>query len=556
MSRPSAPLRIGIMVDSLVVPNWVARILSDIVAADFLELVLVVANAEQQVTPMTFRARARRFRRHGLFSLYLRFDVARHLSEVDAFEPVDVSQLVSGARILRVLPQRPRPYEHRFDEFAIERIRAAQLDVLLRFGFGIIRGEILDAARCGVWSYHHGDNRRYRGGPALFWEIYDGNPVSGTTLQVLTEELDGGRVIYRSFSATDPVSLYRNRNETYWKTSAFMLRRLRDLHHRGWDYIVSLPTYSEQARTDGRIYRLPTNVQMVLFFLKIGFRLIHRRWEARLYRGQWFVAYREAQGDVESTDDLRDLLVITPPSSRFFADPFVTAWNSRHVIFFEDYDYSSDTGRISCVELSGDGPSEPQVVLEVDHHLSYPFTFALNGSLFMMPETAAKRTIELYRLEEFPTRWTPDRVLMEDVDALDPTLLAHDGRFWLFANMLDGPGRAEDELYLFWSDSLEGEWVPHPSNPIVSDVRRARPAGRIFLRDGKLIRPAQDSSRRYGGAIVLNEIEVLTETDYREKAVGRIEPNWRRRTVGTHCYTTDGRYETIDGYRRRVKPPW
>jgi hypothetical protein len=98
--------------------------------------------------------------------------------------------------------------------------------------------------------------------------------------------------------------------------------------------------------------------------------------------------------------------------------------------------------------------------------------------------------------------------------------------------------------------------VPHPSNPIVSDVRRARPAGRIFLRDGKLIRPAQDSSRRYGGAIVLNEIEVLTETDYREKAVGRIEPNWRRRTVGTHCYTTDGRYETIDGYRRRVKPPW
>jgi hypothetical protein len=555
-SNAVPPLRIGVMLDSLVVPNWVARILADIGGAEFADLVLVVVNAERQETPGTLRARAGRFRRHGLFSLYLRFDFERKRSPSDAFEPVDVSQLVSSVRILRVLPLRPRPYEHRFDDFAIAQIRAARLDVVLRFGFGIIRGEVLDVARHGVWSYHHGDNRVYRGGPALFWEMYEGNPVSGTTLQILTEELDGGRVIYRSHSATDPVSLYRNRNETYWKTSAFMVRRLRDLHDRGWDFIASLPTYSEQAPSGKRIYRIPTNVQMLVFLLRIGMRVLRRRWQSWLYRGQWFVAYRKGRGDVTSTADLRGLRKIVPPRGRFFADPFVTAWNGRHVVFFEDFEYRSAVGRISCVELSEDGRSEPQVALEADHHLSYPFTFKLNGSLYMIPETAAKRTIELYSVQDFPNRWTLERVLMTDVTALDSTLLVHDGRFWLFANVLDGPGRAEDELFLFSSSSLDGEWVPHSLNPIVSDVRRARPAGRIFVRDGKLIRPAQDSSRHYGGAIVLNEIQALTQDDYREVVVGRIDPGWARRARATHCFSSDGAYEVIDGYRRRLKVPW
>jgi hypothetical protein len=42
-----------------------------------------------------------------------------------------------------------------------------------------------------VWSYHHGDNEFYRGGPPHFWELYEKAPLSGVILQVLTEELDG-----------------------------------------------------------------------------------------------------------------------------------------------------------------------------------------------------------------------------------------------------------------------------------------------------------------------------------------------------------------------------
>lgn len=69
------------------------------------------------------------------------------------------------------------------------------LDFLVRFGFGIIRGSVLDAPEYGVFSYHHGDLREYRGRPAGFWEFMQDADTIGVTLQQLTDELDGGGVI-------------------------------------------------------------------------------------------------------------------------------------------------------------------------------------------------------------------------------------------------------------------------------------------------------------------------------------------------------------------------
>ena len=111
------------------------------------------------------------------------------------------------------------------------------------------------------------------------------------------------------------------------------------------------------------------------------------------------------------------------------------------------------------------------------------------------------------------------------------------------------------ELWLFSSRSLDEEWRPHPQNPIVTDPGTARPAGRLFRRGGVLIRPGQDCSRRYGEAVVLNRVELLSRDQYRESPVGRIEPDWMPGVERTHTYTFDSRYECLDGYRhvRRLR---
>ncbi len=193
-------------------------------------------------------------------------------------------------------------------------------------------------------------------------------------------------------------------------------------------------------------------------------------------------------------------------------------------------------------------------MLERDHHLSYPFVFEHEGAIYMLPETGEAGRIELYRAVEFPDHWTLDRVLLDGLTAVDATLHAEDGVLWLFAHVIEGP---EDpgQLWLFTAPSLDAEWRPHPQNPIVTDWGSARPAGRLYRRAGALIRPSQDCSRRYGGAVILNRVDVLSPEEYRESPLDRIEPNWMPGIDGTHTYTFDSRYACLDGHRQVRRLP-
>jgi hypothetical protein len=197
---------------------------------------------------------------------------------------------------------------------------------------------------------------------------------------------------------------------------------------------------------------------------------------------------------------------------------------------------------------------EPFEVLVADYHLSYPFVFEWRGEVYLLPETSRNRTIELYRAVEFPRRWEKAAVLMQDVSAVDSTLLEYRGRLWLFTAGIGGPSLKNSELSLFHADSLWGPWYPHPQNPVVCDVRRARPAGSLFYDGGHLIRPAQDCTTRYGAAIMLNRVEVLSDTEYREVPVGMIRPGWRKEVFTTHTINRNDVFEVLDGQARVLRP--
>ena len=548
------------MLDGLTVPRWIDLVLRQIAARDFLELSLVVLNGEgEDRRPLPVRLW--HGRKRLLYRLYERADEAVYAEPGDAFQPVHAGVL-DGVPAIETKPLSPRPFEHRFDERTLEQIKDADLDVMIRFGFRIIRGAILDCARYGVWSFHHGDSRRYRGGPSFFWEMYDGEPVTGTTLQILTEELDAGRVIYRSHSATDPVSLRRGRSAVFLKSANFVVRRLTDLHTHGFERLESLPTYTEPPPRHVPIYTTPTNRQTARFLVKTAAGIARRRlWRIAL-REEWFVAYRRVSGERPGIKAGPPFVRLAHPPRRSFADPFVIAEGNRSFIFFEDYDAATGRGSISYVALNGDGPpSEPVRALERGYHLSYPFLFEHEGERYMIPETSAVRRIELYRATRFPDEWELDQVLIDDIEAVDATLFHRDGRFWLFANVSETGGPTVDELFLFHSESLRGPWEPHPCNPIVSDVRRARPAGQLFEWDGKLIRPSQDCSARYGSAIVFNQVTDMSPSEYTEVPLGRVDAAWRKGNLGSHTYNFDGRVEVVDGlagsrrYPRRRSVP-
>jgi hypothetical protein len=57
-------------------------------------------------------------------------------------------------------------------------------------------------------------------------------------------------------------------------------------------------------------------------------------------------------------------------------------------------------------------------------------------------------------------------------------------------------------------------------------VRYGRPAESIVVDDAARSRPAQDCSVRYGYAMTLNRIDLLTMTGYSETRAGAVDPGW------------------------------
>src|SRR6202035_2591395 len=132
-----------------------------------------------------------------------------------------------------------------------------------------------------------------------------------------------------------------------------------------------------------------------------------------------------------------------------------------------------------------------------------------------------------YRAVAFPHEWEREAVLLEDIDAADATLLLHDGRLWLFAAVAAANASSLDELHIFGAETIRGPWHPHPCNPVVSDVRCARPAGPIQCWEERLVRPGQDGSRPLGWAHLIPP-DRRAQPDGLRRARGRPDRAGRR----------------------------
>ena len=138
-------------------------------------------------------------------------------------------------------------------------------------------------------------------------------------------------------------------------------------------------------------------------------------------------------------------------------------------------------------------------------------------------------------------------------EAYDPTILKIEDRYWLFVNQKPHEGTsAFVELYAYHSATiLAPSWTQHALNPIVSDVRSSRPAGRIYEKNGKLYRPAQDSGLRYGHRVKIQEILELTSTEYSEKTADILDPDSSKKMLGTHTFNFTDKWIFSDAYFRK-----
>ena len=531
MTAGRREIGVGAVVASLRVPRWVATVVKRVDAEPGLGARVFAGNVAPQAPALP-----------AAFRLYESLDAWVFRMDADPLEPVELAPPPP----LHPLVGRPGGGLSSTD---VATLAAAQLDVILDF-VGL-DDTAAGAARYGVWSVEQTDAAGSRCDAWLFAPMRE-RRVFRTSI---VAEREGRRIgLYESFGASDPVSLHRARAGACWKAAGALLDRLAVLASSGWADLedLSRPSTDERPAT----HRSPSARTVALHAASVATGVAGRRLRKLAFRDEWFLATRLGNNRRSGWSPHRDgFAPIENPPTHQFADPFPYVHDGGQYLFFESYSYRDGLASIWFVPLNASGrpAAEPRPALEREYHLSYPFLFGYGGEIFMIPESSDNRTIDLYRATRFPEDWRLEQTLFSDLRAVDSTIHETDGRFYLFANVAEEGASLDDELHLFSAARPTGPWRPHRANPVVADVRSARPAGRLFRADGRLIRPSQDCSDRYGGAVVLNRVDVLTERDYRETIVGRLEPNWMRGLSGTHTLNIAEGLEAIDGQRLRAR---
>jgi hypothetical protein len=237
--------------------------------------------------------------------------------------------------------------------------------------------------------------------------------------------------------------------------------------------------------------------------------------------------------------------------ARFYADPFPLYHKDRVTLFVEDFEHKTAKGIISAISFGPQGPiGRPEPVLELPYHLSYPFIFIEEDQAWMIPESTASATIDLFRATKYPGGWVKEATLVSSVVASDATLVFHDGLWWLFATVRDGGGAFSDALHIWSAADFRGPWLPHARNPVLIDIASARPAGKFVNKNGQLFRPVQDCRRGYGHALGIARVLTLDQDRFEQTvdSILRTGPAWLGRRI--HTLNSAGGFEFIDGSGR------
>jgi hypothetical protein len=542
-------IKVGMLLESTTIPAWQYHLFEQLLMSNHTSIELLIFGYSRRSAGKAAR------RESFLYKAFKRHQERKPGFSGDACENRNVEDLIQAIDQIS-LPDQSVNGQPGANLMALEKLKPYRLDAVIALGCFSRIGTLYKATRFGVWFFQHS----YRhtncstGSSVGVWDVIKRRPFIYSALMIRQADTQPDRIAYESYSGISHLSHIGSRNAHLWKMLFFVPRTLQRLHRIGGEQFWQQLNATASNRSDAQFnHDLPlTNPKLFMPLLSYAAWRLKLKIERRFHTERWILM--STRGGEYS--DLASYKRIDPPKGRFWADPYVLRRDGAYYIFFEDASIKTGRGHISLIKMNDNGDyTAPTPILERPYHLSYPFIFEWEKGLYLIPESAEVRTVEVYHCRKFPYEWEHHSNLMENISAYDATLLEHNGLWWLFANVQEHADASSwDELCLFYSDSpLSKRWQPHPMNPVISDVRYARPAGRIYTEDGRLYRPSQDSSYRYGYGLNINEIEELTETTYREKNVISLQPTWDKSIRALHTISKAEELVVIDAIHRSRK---
>lgn len=527
----------GIMCEGDHLSQWQAQCIKELVRDSNIRLALIIRDGgafQSSVWAKLKRVKVKRI----LYLLYIRF-----LFRPACNQLVDMSEYYRGVPAITCQVRHKGKFSQYFKKEDVDAIKSKKLDFILRFGFNIIRGDVLQAAKYGVWSFHHDDETKYRGGPPAFWEIYNNDPVTGAILQRLTNRLDGGVILKKGYFKTCLYSYQKNMNEVYFGATQWPWLVCKDILSNSADYLEE-----EATKSNAPIYYPPINRQFLKFVIKDALNKVKRLIHHLFFREYWNVGIIEEpiQNFIKENYKPTVHFLSTPPANEFYADPFGYEHAGANYVLLEKFDFKKNIGKIDVWKQNGVSIWDQRDIFKVDCHQSYPYIFSDQDDLYCLPEMSEAQKLILYKLQG--SEWLEQSTLLEGIPCVDATLIKYENKYWLFFTRTDQ--NSDVNLYIKYAPVLQGPWIDHPANPVKMDIRSSRPAGSFFWHENKLYRPAQNCSKTYGGSVVINKVVVLNEKKYHEEAVREVFPWNQYYKDGIHTLSVLGNRTLIDGKRK------
>ncbi len=534
-------LKIAIIAKSTNFPEWVHDVISQINNSDFMELKLILIKQENTMNTSVSAVKTTWLYRM-LMKLYL---LAESKIIPVANNSVKLSEYKNAMQDVKIIN-----FENSLTLNQIEEISWQNPDVLLNVDLNSVPANIISLFQLGI-IYNKISYPDTCTDLPMDWFVMNNYPCIEAKLIFRDRKLVSQKKLVQTYFSPDSFFINRVKSQYFWKASLITMRGLNELYNIK-NNICNRDYEKDKVRKRKNYDSFYLNSIIIYKHL---LKYIRKAIDNKLNVRQWIILYKKSSSRPGAIDEYQK---IVPPKKNFWADPHVIERNGSHFIFIEEFTYKTNKGHLSVLEIDSNGKvNKPVKILEKPYHLSYPFIFEHEGNMYMIPETEQNETIDVYKCAEFPAKWEFYKHLFEGISAVDSTMAHYNGKWWIFLNKKNGNYMSyKDELYLYYADSpLSDKWTAHPLNPVVSDVRSARSAGRIYKHNGFLIRPSQDCSVEYGYRIKLNKIIELNETNYREVEFDMIQPNYDKNICGMHTLAQSDEFTVLDCKIKTSKMP-
>ena len=490
-------INVGVIINSLEnQPNWVVQCIDEMRALEFVNVNLFITK--------DFSVQKKRFKyKNVLYKIWSRVTARyadsvkqrRNISQGSA-DVIPISNILSiGSGFIDIT------------ENDYKKIKNYDLDIVIRFGFNLIGGKLLKIARHGTWSFHHGDDRRFRGRPSGFQEILHKMNYRSGMLQVLSKGIDNGHVLARWSIKANNYEYYKPLEKLRLAGAKMLAREIKKLYYNPGDFYSD----SRTSESNGRLYTLPSNRTFLKFLISKNINFVKSIFFKLFIQQRWRVKLIALENPVNISDNNIVSAKALDIRYKLAADPFMLDADSN-LIILECATSDVAKGKLKIYDF------KKNIFLtdfEVSNeHVSFPLVFNdPSGDVFILPETKKSSKQLLLQWNREQGRLQQVKLHSLPIGLSDPSIIKKDGTYYLFGT-LNGC-----EIHVWYSDRLLGEWKEHVMNPQRIDPFGGKSAGNFFECGGKIYRWSQNYRQFYGEGIVLEEITELNKSSVKLRQI-------------------------------------